>query len=127
MVLVDTSVWIQHFREGCKALSDLLNESEVACHPFIVGELACGHLNNRTEILSLLHALPMLPLVTSEEYYKFIEVHRLFGKGLGFVDIHILASARLASTWLWTFDKTLETMAARFKMAYRQPSSPKNI
>jgi predicted nucleic acid-binding protein len=119
MVLVDTSVWIQHFHEGCKGLSDLLNESEVACHPFIVGELACGYLKKRTEILSLLQALPMLPLVDSEEYFTFIDVHRLFGKGLGFVDIHILASARLTSTWLWTLDKSLATIAVQFKIAYK--------
>jgi predicted nucleic acid-binding protein len=118
MVLVDTSVWIQHFRAGCKGLSDLLNESDVACHPFIVGELACGYLKNRTEILSLLQALPMLPLVDSEEYFKFIDAHRLFGKGLGFVDIHILASARLTSTWLWTFDNSLAAIAAQFKITY---------
>jgi predicted nucleic acid-binding protein len=120
MVLVDTSVWIQHFREGCTGLSDLLNESDVACHPFIVSELACGYLKNRTEILSLLNALPMLPLVDPEEYFKFIDAHRLFGKGLGFVDIHVLASARLTSTWLWTFDNALATIAAQFKIGYRQ-------
>ncbi len=119
MVLVDTSIWIRHFREGCKGLSDLLNESDVACHPFIVGELACGYLKNRKEILSLIRALPMLPLVDSEEYFDFVDVHRLFGKGLGFADIHILASARLTSNWLWTFDNALATIAARFKMAYK--------
>jgi len=120
MVLVDTSVWIQHFRKGCKGLSDLLNESDVACHPFIVGELACGYLKNRKEILSLLQALPMLPLVDPDEYFSFIDTHRLFGKGLGFVDIHILASARLTSNWLWTFDNALVTTSAQFKMAYTQ-------
>jgi predicted nucleic acid-binding protein len=124
MVLVDTSVWIRHFREGCKGLSELLNESDVACHPFIMGELACGYLKKRTEILSLLHALPMLPLVDSEEYFNFIDAHRLFGKGLGFVDIHILASARLASAWLWTFDKALATTAAQFKIAYKNVGTP---
>ena len=120
MVLVDTSVWIRHFREGCKGLSDLLNEADVACHPFIVGELACGYLKNRKEILSLLQALPMLSSIDSEEYFNFIDAHHLFGKGLGFVDIHILASARLTSAFLWTFDNRLTTIAAQFKMAYKQ-------
>ena len=92
MVLVDTSVWIRHFREGCKGLSDLLNEADVACHPFIVGELACGYLKNRKEILSLLQALPMLSSIDSEEYFNFIDAHHLFGKGLGFVDINRTAT-----------------------------------
>ena len=83
MVLVDTSVWVSHLRETHAGLVDLLNDGEVACHPFIVGELACGNLKNRTAILELLHALPMIPPAEHEEVLAFIEGHDLMGKGLG--------------------------------------------
>jgi hypothetical protein len=86
MVLVDTSVWVSHLRETHTGLVDLLNDGEVACHPFIVGELACGNLKNRTIILALLEALPMTLPVEHKEVLGFIEGHDLIGKGLGYID-----------------------------------------
>jgi predicted nucleic acid-binding protein len=107
MILVDTSVWISHLREGNTELEALLNNGEVMCHPFIVGELACGGIKNRAEILSLLQLLPMAIQAEHEEVLHFIETHGLMGKGLGYVDMHLAASAVLAGVPLWTLDKGL--------------------
>ncbi len=112
MVLVDTSVWVSHLRETHVGLVDLLDDGQVACHPFIVGELACGNLKNRTNILSLLEALPMTLRVEPEEVLSFIEIHDLMGRGLGYIDVHLLAAAVLSGLPLWTLDKKLERVAA---------------
>ncbi len=120
MVLVDTSVWVSHFRETHDGLVDLLNKGEVACHPFIVGELACGSLKNRRNVISLLEALPMTILVDHEEVLAFIEGHGLMEKGLGYIDVHLLASAVLTGVPLWTFDKKLEKAAEGLYCRYRQ-------
>ncbi len=120
MVLVDTSVWVSHLRETHAGLVDLLNDGEVACHPFIVGELACGNLKNRTIILSLLEVLPMTFLVEHEEVLAFIESHGLMGKGLGCVDVHLLASTVLAGLSIWTFDKKLEQAADMLHRKHQQ-------
>ena len=111
MVIVDTSVWINHFRKGEKTLTSLLNKGEVALHNFIIGELACGNLNNRGTILSLLQDLHRVDCITIDEYLIFIEKFNLNGKGLGFVDINLLASARLSGYPLFTYDKKLLTAA----------------
>jgi predicted nucleic acid-binding protein len=108
MVLVDTSVWVSHLRETHAGLVDLLNDGEVACHPYVVGEIACGNVKNRTEILSLLEALPMALQVEHEEVLAFIDNHDLMGKGLGYIDVHLLASAVLSGLPIWTLDKKLE-------------------
>lgn len=105
MVLVDTSVWVEHFRQGKIGLDDLLNEGQVACHPFVIGELACGNLKNRFQILSLLSTLPTALVAEHDEVMQFIETHHLMGKGLGFIDAHLLASALLTGIPLWTLDK----------------------
>ena len=118
MVLVDTSVWVSHLREMNASLVDLLNDGKVACHPFIVGELACGNLRNRATILSLLEALPTGAAVEHEEVLAFIESHSLMGKGLGFVDMHLLASATLSRLRIWTFDKKLEQVANMLHIKY---------
>jgi len=118
MVLVDTSVWVAHFREGMPGLEHLLNEGEVIIHPFIIGELACGGIKNRKEILSLLHSLPISLVIELDEYLTFIESQRLIGKGIGFVDIHLLASALLESNFLWTRDKNLKSMAQKLKLSF---------
>jgi predicted nucleic acid-binding protein len=107
-VLVDTSVWIDHFRRRSTRLSRLLDTLQVSIHPFVIGELACGNLARRTEVLGLLQALPQLPPVDHHEALQFIGAHRLQGRGLGWVDMHLLASARLAHVALWTLDKRLE-------------------
>ncbi|HHN65493.1 MAG TPA: PIN domain-containing protein [Nitrospirae bacterium] len=111
MILVDTSVWVNHLREGNSKLAELLEMGQVICHPFVIGELACGNLKNRKLILSLLSSLPSAVQAEHEEVLKFIEQHKLMGRGLGYVDIHLLASAMLTGVPLWTFDKKLHKTA----------------
>jgi predicted nucleic acid-binding protein len=118
MVLVDTSVWIEHFRSGTIGLEASLNEGQVVCHPFIIGELACGNLRNRSQILSLLETLPAAHRAKHEEVMLFIEKNLLMGKGLGYVDMHLLASAVLASIPLWTLDKTLSKAAVKLGIQF---------
>lgn len=119
MVLVDTSVWVSHLREGNAELGRLLNDADVVCHPFIVGELACGNLRNRSEILSLLQALPMVILAEHEEVMQFIENYRLMGKGLGYVDVHLLASALMTGVPIWTLDKRLGEASTKLRLSFR--------
>ena len=118
MVLIDTSVWVAHLRDGAIGLEALLNEGQVICHPFIVGELACGNLKNRSEILSLLRALPMAIHAEHEEVMQFIENYSLMGKGLGYIDMHLLASAILTKVPLWTLDKKLNEISSKLRLAY---------
>jgi predicted nucleic acid-binding protein len=118
MLLVDTSVWVSHLREGNAELIKLLINGEVMIHPFIVGELACGNLNNRAEILSLLQALPMAIPAEHREALELIEINRLTGKGLGYVDVHLLAAALLMGVPLWTLDKKLAAVAGKLKISY---------
>ncbi len=118
MVLVDTSVWVTHLREGNIGLEALLSEGRVVCHPLIIGELACGNLRNRTEILLHLQTLPRAVRAEDEEVLEFIENHGLMGKGLGYIDMHLLASALLTQVAFWTLDKKLNEAAIRFGLAY---------
>ncbi|HCP31984.1 TPA: VapC toxin family PIN domain ribonuclease [Candidatus Acetothermia bacterium] len=118
MVLVDTSIWVSHLRKGNACLKTLLEKAEVVCHPFIIGELACGNIANRTEILSLLHALPAAVVAKHEEVLRLIESHRLMGSGLGLIDVHLLASALLTRVPLWTADKRLRAASAELNIAY---------
>ena len=118
MVLVDTSVWVAHFRAGDMNLEALLNKGHVSCHPFIVGELACGNLTNRSEIFSLLQTLPMATVVEHEEVMQFIENYSLMGKGLGYIDMHLLASAILSKVLLWTLDKKLHQVSLKLGLTY---------
>ncbi|MCJ7546691.1 MAG: VapC toxin family PIN domain ribonuclease [Deltaproteobacteria bacterium] len=117
MVLVDTSVWVMHLRQGRIGLDGLLDQGEVMCHPYIMGELACGNLNNRLEILSLLKTLPTALQAEHEEVMQFIENNSLMGKGLGYIDIHLLASAILSRAPLWTLDKKLKQVSLRLGIA----------
>lgn len=119
MVLVDTSVWVSHFRRRHPGLVNLLNDGEVACHPFIVGELACGNLRNRTTILTLLQALPMAVVAEHQETMTFIESRALMGKGLGYIDVHLLASCILSGLPIWTLDKKLERVADMVHCRYQ--------
>jgi predicted nucleic acid-binding protein len=118
MVLIDTSVWVAHLREGNIGLEILLNEGRVISHPFVIGELACGNLKNRTEILSLLKTLPMAVHAEHDEVMELIEVHKLMGKGLGYIDVHLVASAVLTGVPLWTFDRRLENAVSGLDMKY---------
>ena len=116
MVIVDTSVWVAHLRHGAVGLDALLDEGRVMCHPLIVGELACGNLRNRAEIISLLQRLPGAIEATHEELMQFIEQSSLMGKGLGYFDVHLLASARLTGIPLWTMDKKLHEVTGQLRL-----------
>jgi predicted nucleic acid-binding protein len=118
MVLVDTSVWVAHLRDGNKRLEALLHEGHVFCHPWIIGELACGNLKNREPILSFLQQLPMAAVARHEEMLIFIERHALMGKGLGWIDTHLLASAFLSNVPLWTLDKSLDRISSSLRLSY---------
>ena len=107
MTLVDTSVWVAHFRNGNSPLAELLNEALVLVHPFVVGELACGNLKNRARALSDLEALPSAVSATHEEVMRLLEDRELWGLGVGWIDAHLLASALLSSCQFWTLDKGL--------------------
>jgi predicted nucleic acid-binding protein len=117
MVLVDTSVWLLHLRQGATGLEGLLNEGMVVCHPFIVGELACSNLKNRSEILVHLQALPQTILLKHGEVLQFIKNFRLMGKGLGYIDVHLLASTLLTKVSLWTLDEKLHEVASKLELA----------
>ena len=117
MVLVDTSVWVAHLRHGAPELKARLQAGQVCCHPFIIGELACGNLKHRSLILSLLQALPQVIEAGHEEVMQFIDNYRLMGKGLGYIDLHLLASARLTQVPLWTLDKKLDAVAGQLALA----------
>ncbi len=118
MILVDTSVWVDHFRSGDSELSDLLNAGQALIHPFVIGELACGNLKNRAAVLSLLHNLPFATIAEDPEALCFIERHQLCGVGIGFIDVHLLASTRLSGgALLWTRDKRLHQQAVRLTLA----------
>ncbi len=118
MVLVDTSVWVDHLRAMEESLAYLLEEGEVLCHPFIIGELACGNLRNRSEILSLLQSLPEAGMAEHTEVLHFIESQKLHGQGLGYIDISLLTSCRLSGAPLWTTDKKLRNAARKLYVAY---------
>ena len=120
MVLVDTSICINHLRDGDQHLEKLLFDGEVFCHTHIIGELACGNLQNRKEIISLLQSLPTAPVVEFQEFLYFIEQHKLSGRGVGFVDIHLLASAQLGELPLWTADKRLKATATDLDLNYKK-------
>jgi len=119
MVLVDTSIWVTHLRQGSRQLEKLLMDAEVMCHPFIIGELACGNLKNRNEIISLLQSLPMAPTIEFDEFLFFVDRNHLMGKGIGFVDVHLLASAQLTGISLWTADKRLKSAANQLELTFK--------
>jgi predicted nucleic acid-binding protein len=119
MVLVDTSIWVSHFQEGNPHLKDLLLNGHVVCHSFIIGELACGNLQNREEILSLMQALPSAMIPEDEEVLELIDTQQLMGMGLGYVDVHLLASSLLSETPIWTEDKKLKEAARKLNVSYR--------
>jgi predicted nucleic acid-binding protein len=120
MILVDTSVWVDHFRAADAQLARLLEASLVSMHPWVVGELACGNLADRANVLSLLGALPQLLVASADEVLTFIEKHSLAGKGIGYVDAHLLASTALGSARIWTRDKRLAEVAAELGLLYIQ-------
>jgi predicted nucleic acid-binding protein len=120
VILVDTSVWVDHLRQGDAALAAALQAGAVGMHPFVVGELACGNLRARAEVLGLLQALPPLAVATEREVLYFIDTHRLMGRGIGYIDAHLLAASRLAGAALWTRDKRLHTVATELALAHAE-------
>jgi predicted nucleic acid-binding protein len=118
MILVDTSVWVDHLNKTDRTLRDLLLQEDVLMHPLIVGELAMGNLQQRDNILAALLKLPQIASVTHLEALHFVSHHRLFGLGIGYVDAHLLAAVRLTpGTSLWTRDKRLAELAETLRLA----------
>jgi predicted nucleic acid-binding protein len=117
-VLVDTSVWVKHLREGDHHLAELLEQGNVVCHPFIIGELACGGIKKRNEILGLLNDLPSTDLLDHSEVMEFIESRQIMNKGIGYIDVHLLGSGLVSEAPLWTFDKALQKAAGLLSIRY---------
>lgn len=114
MILVDTSIWIDHLHRSDATLSDLLHEAKVCVHPMVIGELALGSLRDREAILGLLADLPVAPVATNAEVLSFVDANSLYGIGLSLVDAHVLAAVRLSpSDRLWTRDRRLRLAAER--------------
>jgi len=121
MILVDTSVWIEHLRRGEPRLAAALNDGLVRIHPCIIGELALGSLRQREVVLGALKALPEVTVATDGEAYALIDAEQLFGLGIGFVDTHLLAGLRLTpGVRLWTLDKRLAAVAERLGLSAQQ-------
>jgi predicted nucleic acid-binding protein len=119
-VLVDTSVWVGHFKQRNHTLVDLLNTGRVVCHPHVVLEVACGSPPQRRLVIDLLRQLAPTPVATADELLTLLDTHALHGRGCGLVDISLLASTLLAPrTTLWTLDKRLDTLASELNVAYR--------
>jgi predicted nucleic acid-binding protein len=118
MILVDTSVWVDHLRARDARLAGLLERGEVLMHPYVIGEIACGSLADRAGVLELLHLLPTASLAEAGEVLGFIEGTRLHGRGIGYVDVHLLAAATLDDVPLWTRDKRLDAVAVELGRAY---------
>lgn len=120
MILVDTSVWIDHVRSADAALVGLLENSAVLTHPWVIGELALGNLGRREEVLGLLLGLPRTTLAEDDEILRLIKQQTLYGVGIGYVDAQLLAAGGLTpDTTLWTRDKQLSTVAARLGLDFR--------
>jgi predicted nucleic acid-binding protein len=120
-LLVDTSVWADHLRKANPLFVRLLEAEQVSTHPFVIGELACGNLERRTEILEMLADLPTIPLADHSEVLHLLHQNRLYGTGLGWIDLHLLAAARIADVPFWTTDKRLA--AAAKNLAIRSPAN----
>ncbi len=118
MILVDTSVWVEHLRQRNGRLSDLLDQGQVACHPFVIGEIALGTLRNRTEVLGLLAELPAARVVRHEDALAMVDARTLSGIGVGWVDVHLAASSLVERWPLWTLDRRLTVVARRLDTAW---------
>ena len=118
MILVDTSVWIDHLRNGNVTLANMLNTGQVLIHPFVIGELALGNLRQRDVILDTLNNMPNVTIAKENETLSFINQNKLYGLGIGYIDAHLLTSVRLTpGTLLWTQDKRLHAAAKRLEMS----------
>jgi predicted nucleic acid-binding protein len=117
VILVDTSVWVEHLRRGLPRLATLLQGGEVRIHPSVIGELACGNLRNRQQVLELLQGLPAATVASDAEVLLLIEREQLMGRGIGYIDAHLLAAARLSHCRLWTQDRRLAVVAEEQALA----------
>ena len=117
MILVDTSVWVDHLRAGDARLAALLEAGGVLMHPFVLGEIACGPLADRARVLRLVRDLPLAAAAAADEAQAFVERHRLHGRGIGYVDLHLLAASALSAAPLWTRDKRLQALASELGLA----------
>ena len=120
MILVDTSVWVNHLRHGDAELARMLVEQEVALHPFIIGEIAAGSLTRRSEVLGYLFLLHRLAVAQEEEVHHLLESRNLWGTGLGWTDLHILTAAKLSGCRLYTADRAMNSAAVQLEIAYRR-------
>lgn len=118
MILLDTSVWVDHLRFGDALVVQVLESGHGAAHAFVIGELACGNLKSRASVIGLLQALPQLPTATDDEVLYFIDKHKLMGRGIGYVDAHLLAASTISGSLLWTRDKQLKGIATERGVAY---------
>jgi predicted nucleic acid-binding protein len=119
MIVVDTSIWIDHLRAGDDEMAALLNDDRVLVHPFVIGEIALGSLRNRAAVMRDLNVLDQPPMARHDEVIRLVEQHGLGGSGIGYVDAHLLASTKLhGSAKLWSRDKRLAEMAIRLKVSY---------
>lgn len=121
-ILVDTSVWIDHLRTNSPTLRRLLDNDQVVCHPLVVGEIACDNMRHRAEVLESLAVLPAAPTIDHEELLTFLETHKRFGLGLGWIDLHLLASMILQQVTLWTLDQPLRNAARRLHCHFESSS-----
>jgi predicted nucleic acid-binding protein len=121
VILADTSIWIEHFRKGQANLAGLVDRKAILIHPIVIGELAMGNLHSRHATLQALHRLPTAAVAKFDEVLQFVEEHRLFGIGIGYMDAHLLAAARLSGALLWTLDTRFAEAAVRLKIAYESP------
>ncbi len=117
MILPDSSIWVDHFRCANAFLAEWLNDDRVLCHPFIIGELACGSLASRASTIQMLQTLPEAPLMQHDEVLVLIERHMLMASGIGWVDAHLLGSAMLARAELSTLDQSLAKAARKLGVA----------
>jgi predicted nucleic acid-binding protein len=121
VILLDTSVWIDHLRRGDAQVVNTLQSGLALTHPFVIGELACGNLKSRTTLLGLLATLPKARVAQDQEVMYFIELHKLMGQGIGYIDAHLLAATALTEgARLWTRDKRLDALAHGLELAYVQ-------
>lgn len=119
MILVDTSIWIDHLRQHEEHLAHVLRAGLVITHPYVIGELALGNLKNRNAILEGLHDLPQAVVATDEEVLRFVEKNAVFGRGIGYIDANLLATVRLTpGSKLWTRDKRLLSVSTNLGLAY---------
>lgn len=125
MILADTSVWVDHLRNGSGELQAELDARNILSHPFVVGEAAMGYLSPRNEIMEAFDDLPAAVVATDREVLRFIELHQLFGTGVGYIDVHLLVAVQLTfDALLWTYDRRLAGAANRLKLPVHRLSRP---